>query len=277
MLFGGYFGDSIFVDPATIRGRDGARNSTAPRPMALHGFTGAAVLAGAGGRRDRLVLLHEAPGSAGRDRGKRAALVVHAARSTSTTSTDSTTGSSPAARAVSAAACGSAATSALIDGVFVNGTARLVGWFAGVVRAFQSGYIYHYAFCMIIGVFVLLTLLVCCARDGGLSRHEQQACFRTTSLSLVDLAADRRRACWCWPPATTATRALARWLALVGAIARACWSRSRCRPASTRGTTACSSSRWRPGSRASTSTTTSASTASRCCSSCSTASSPCWW
>jgi NADH-quinone oxidoreductase subunit L len=46
----------------------------------------------------------------------------------------------------------------VIDGIMVNGTARLVGWIAGVVRLFQSGYIYHYAFAMIIGVFVLLTL-----------------------------------------------------------------------------------------------------------------------
>ena len=48
----------------------------------------------------------------------------------------------------------------VIDGLMVNGSARLVGWFAGVVRQLQSGYIYHYAFTMIIGVFVLLTLLV---------------------------------------------------------------------------------------------------------------------
>ncbi len=47
---------------------------------------------------------------------------------------------------------------AIIDGFMVNGTARVVGWIGGLVRLFQSGYIYHYAFTMIIGVFVLLTL-----------------------------------------------------------------------------------------------------------------------
>jgi len=46
----------------------------------------------------------------------------------------------------------------LIDGLMVNGSARLVGWFAGVVRWLQSGFIYHYAFGMIIGVFFILTL-----------------------------------------------------------------------------------------------------------------------
>jgi NADH-quinone oxidoreductase subunit L len=46
----------------------------------------------------------------------------------------------------------------IIDGFFVNGSARVVGWFAGVIRRVQSGFIYHYAFMMIIGVLVLLTL-----------------------------------------------------------------------------------------------------------------------
>ena len=46
----------------------------------------------------------------------------------------------------------------LIDGLLVNGAARVVGWFSGVVRLVQSGLVYHYAFTMIIGVFVLLTL-----------------------------------------------------------------------------------------------------------------------
>jgi NADH-quinone oxidoreductase subunit L len=46
----------------------------------------------------------------------------------------------------------------IIDGFFVNGTANMIGKFAGVLRRLQTGYIYHYAFAMIIGVFVLLTL-----------------------------------------------------------------------------------------------------------------------
>ena len=46
----------------------------------------------------------------------------------------------------------------LIDGLMVNGSARLVGMLSGVLRRFQTGYIYHYAFSMIIGVFVLLTI-----------------------------------------------------------------------------------------------------------------------
>jgi len=48
----------------------------------------------------------------------------------------------------------------VIDGLMVNGSAKLVGWFAGVVRLLQSGYIYQYAFVMIIGVSVLLTWFI---------------------------------------------------------------------------------------------------------------------
>jgi NADH-quinone oxidoreductase subunit L len=43
-----------------------------------------------------------------------------------------------------------------IDGVLVNGSARLVGWISGVVRQVQTGYLYHYAFAMIIGLALLL-------------------------------------------------------------------------------------------------------------------------
>jgi len=46
---------------------------------------------------------------------------------------------------------------AVIDGIFVNGSARVVGWLATVVRRIQSGFLYDYAFAMIIGVLLLLS------------------------------------------------------------------------------------------------------------------------
>jgi NADH-quinone oxidoreductase subunit L len=48
----------------------------------------------------------------------------------------------------------------VIDGIAVNGSARVVGWIAGASRLLQSGYIYHYAFGMIIGILILVTLFV---------------------------------------------------------------------------------------------------------------------
>jgi NADH-quinone oxidoreductase subunit L len=49
---------------------------------------------------------------------------------------------------------------ALIDGGMVNGSARVVGWLSGLLRHMQSGYLYHYAFAMIIGLSVLLAWYV---------------------------------------------------------------------------------------------------------------------
>lgn len=48
----------------------------------------------------------------------------------------------------------------LIDGLMVNGSARTIGRLAGALRTVQSGYLYHYAFAMIVGLLVLLTVFV---------------------------------------------------------------------------------------------------------------------
>jgi len=53
---------------------------------------------------------------------------------------------------------------ALIDGLIVNGSWKVVGWVAGVVRWFQSGYLYHYALVMILGILVLMTYFVWMAK-----------------------------------------------------------------------------------------------------------------
>ena len=48
----------------------------------------------------------------------------------------------------------------IVDGALVNGTARSVGWLAAVTRHMQSGYLYHYAFAMIIGLAAMLAWLL---------------------------------------------------------------------------------------------------------------------
>jgi NADH-quinone oxidoreductase subunit L len=48
----------------------------------------------------------------------------------------------------------------LIDGAVVNGSARVVGSLAVVTRGLQSGYLYHYAFAMIVGLAALVGWLV---------------------------------------------------------------------------------------------------------------------
>lgn len=48
----------------------------------------------------------------------------------------------------------------LIDGIIINGSARTVGYISSVIRHIQTGYLYHYAFAMIIGLIVLMGLFV---------------------------------------------------------------------------------------------------------------------
>ena len=48
----------------------------------------------------------------------------------------------------------------LIDGLMVNGSARAIGWFSGIVRRVQSGFLYDYAFAIIIGLLVFLLVFV---------------------------------------------------------------------------------------------------------------------
>jgi NADH-quinone oxidoreductase subunit L len=55
----------------------------------------------------------------------------------------------------------------IIDGLIVNGSARVVGWVASVVRHVQSGYLYHYAFSMIIGLLLMLFWFVFIAQEFG--------------------------------------------------------------------------------------------------------------
>ena len=49
---------------------------------------------------------------------------------------------------------------ALIDGLVVNGSAKLVGLIGSLTRLFQTGYLYHYALVMILGVLALMTWFV---------------------------------------------------------------------------------------------------------------------
>jgi NADH-quinone oxidoreductase subunit L len=52
------------------------------------------------------------------------------------------------------------ADAGVIDGWLVNGSARLVGNLASKVRVWQSGYLFHYAFAMIVGLIGILAIWV---------------------------------------------------------------------------------------------------------------------
>ena len=48
----------------------------------------------------------------------------------------------------------------IIDGLIVNGSAKVVGWTASVVRKMQTGHLYTYAFSMIIGLLLMISWFV---------------------------------------------------------------------------------------------------------------------
>jgi NADH-quinone oxidoreductase subunit L len=52
------------------------------------------------------------------------------------------------------------ADAGLIDGWLVNGSARLMGSLAARIRVWQSGYLFHYAFAMIVGLIFILAIWV---------------------------------------------------------------------------------------------------------------------
>ena len=49
---------------------------------------------------------------------------------------------------------------AIIDGIAINGSAKVVDMISSVVRLGQTGYIYHYALVMLVGVVALMTWFV---------------------------------------------------------------------------------------------------------------------
>ena len=76
----------------------------------------------------------------------------------------------------------------LIDGLIVNGSARVVGWVSGIVRRIQTGYLYTYAFSMIIGLLLMLFWFVFrYVRGGGMIDYP--------IAESTDLAAGCRRCC----------------------------------------------------------------------------------
>ncbi len=49
---------------------------------------------------------------------------------------------------------------AMIDGLLVDGSANSIGWFASVIRRVQTGYVYTYAFAMVLGLAAFLYFFV---------------------------------------------------------------------------------------------------------------------
>ena len=154
VLFGSYFGSSIFVLPANDVISDVAREFHGPGLLALRGFLGPPFWLMVAGFVTAWVCFL-----------KRPALADQAARTFGWLRTIlvekyyfdwlNEKVIAPLARGVGFGLW-KAGDQGLIDGALVNGSAAAVGWFGGVVRKVQNGYLYSYAFWIVIGLAALL-------------------------------------------------------------------------------------------------------------------------
>jgi NADH-quinone oxidoreductase subunit L len=154
VLFGSYFGGSIFVLPANDIIGAIAREFHGPGLLALRGFLGAPFWLMAAGFVTAWVCFL-----------KRPALATQAAQTFGWLRTIliekyyfdwfNEQVLAPLARGIGFGLW-KAGDQAIIDGALVNGSAAAVGWFGGVVRRVQNGYLYSYAFWMVIGLAALL-------------------------------------------------------------------------------------------------------------------------
>jgi NADH-quinone oxidoreductase subunit L len=156
VVFGGYFGGSIFVSEAHPVVKEMAAEFHGVVPMMLHGLASAPFWLALAGAAAAWYLHIANPAMAAVVRDKAGVLVRIL---------DDKYGFDRFNDWFFAGGARKVGTGlwrwgdvTLIDGLMVNGSAKLVGWFAGVVRELQSGFIYHYAFVMIIGVIALLWL-----------------------------------------------------------------------------------------------------------------------
>jgi NADH-quinone oxidoreductase subunit L len=153
VLFGSYFGSSIFVLPANNVIGEMAREFHGPAAFGLRGFIGAPFWLTVAGFLTAWVCF------------RRPALADQAARSLAWLRTlllQKYFFDWLYENVVVAFTRGlgfglwKAGDQGLIDGVLVNGSAETIGWFGGILRRVQSGYLYSYAFWIMIGLAALL-------------------------------------------------------------------------------------------------------------------------
>ncbi|MFL6600008.1 MAG: NADH-quinone oxidoreductase subunit L [Steroidobacteraceae bacterium] len=154
ILFGDYFGDSIRVLEKNDVLAELGKDFQSPVQMALHGFAGAPFwLAAAGVLTAWLFFLY---------RPQWADATARALAPIRNVLLNKYYFDWFNEKVLSAMARGLGFTlwkggdQVLIDGVLVNGSAATVSWFGSIVRRVQNGYLYAYAFWMVIGLAVML-------------------------------------------------------------------------------------------------------------------------
>ncbi|MGH8301002.1 MAG: NADH-quinone oxidoreductase subunit L, partial [Steroidobacteraceae bacterium] len=154
VLFGSYFGHSIFVLPADNIIGEMAREFHGPGQLGFHGFLGAPFWLMAAGFVTAWACYIWRPSLADQ--------AAHAFGGLRTLLVEKYYFDwinekiiVPLARGIGFGLW-KAGDQGIIDGALVNGSAAAVGWLGGAVRKVQNGYLYSYAFWMVIGLAALL-------------------------------------------------------------------------------------------------------------------------
>src|SRR6185437_12351849 len=154
VLFGSYFGPSIFVLPADNIIGEMAREFHGPGPFGLHGFLGAPFWLMVAGLVTALACFLWRPALAdqvAQTFGWLRSLLIEKYYFDWINEKLI----APLARGIGFGLW-KAGDQGVIDRALVNGSAATVGWFGGVVRRVQNGYLYSYAFWIVIGLAALL-------------------------------------------------------------------------------------------------------------------------
>ncbi|MBI3149037.1 MAG: NADH-quinone oxidoreductase subunit L [Betaproteobacteria bacterium] len=154
MLFGGYFGDAIAVQPHHPAMKELAAEFHGPIAMGLHAFTTLPFLFALAGVVLAWYLYLKRPDLPGRIRRTVAGVYTLLDNKYYFDRFNDWFFAGGARKFGSLLSRGG--DRALIDGLMVNGSAKLVGLSAAVIRYMQTGCLYHYAFAMVLGVFAYL-------------------------------------------------------------------------------------------------------------------------
>jgi NADH-quinone oxidoreductase subunit L len=156
-LYGNYFGDAIYFSPQHPVMATLAKEFHGVPAMMLHGLTTLPFWFAAAGLAAAWYLYIARPGMARVLRGKAGLLVTILTEKYGFDRFNDWFFAGGARRLGTGLWRGGDVM--VIDGVFVNGSARAVGWFAYIVRKVQTGRLYHYAFAMILGILALLSMV----------------------------------------------------------------------------------------------------------------------
>ncbi len=161
MLFGGWFKDALFVLPQHDALAEVGKGLHGPNSMIMHGFVGAPLYLALAGVLVAWFVYLVKPDIA--DKVKRALEPIYRTLSNKYWFDEAYQFLFAGGSRAIGNKLWSVGDRRIIDEIIINGSARTVGRVADWVRTMQTGYLFHYAIAMILGLLLLLTWFVIAA------------------------------------------------------------------------------------------------------------------